>query len=120
MSNVIGKIECTMAELVQRIENESGYVLDLYFSKEDLKPTNVTILTEGLQFVIPGIADISAIEEELPYLYFLPSAFVSASGEILNSNINNMNQIYVPNDKELKITFSKGNSYNFELEIIIR
>lgn len=35
--------ESTMRDLVNRIESEEGYILDLFFEKEDIYPTAVTI-----------------------------------------------------------------------------
>ncbi|MGC6586675.1 hypothetical protein ACPV3A_17110 [Paenibacillus sp. Dod16] len=111
--------EATMYDLVQELERNSAYLLDHIFTNLASESVDVTIHIQGRVFMIPDIYDISAFENDLPYLYFIPSRFVSTEA-ILNTNIADMVQVYALPQDQVKLTLVKREKpYRDELEIKI-
>jgi hypothetical protein len=109
-----------MDDLVEELETNETYLLDHFFTDLASESVDVTIHIDGRTFVIPDIFDISAIESDPSYLYFIPSSFVSPE-EIHNTNIADMVQIYVLPQDQVKLTLVKREKpyHRDELEIKI-
>lgn len=99
--------ERTMHDLVEELETNETYLLDHFFTGLSSESVDVTIDVQGRTFVIPDIFDISAIESDPSYLFFIPSSFVSIEKEIQNTNIADMVQIYALPQDQIKLTLVK-------------
>ncbi|KQY91015.1 hypothetical protein ASD24_24785 [Paenibacillus sp. Root52] len=111
--------ERTMHDLVSEIDSNYTYLLNHFFSNMASKSVDVTIHNQGMTIVIPDIWDISAMESDTPYLYFIPSHFVSY-GSITNTNIADMVQLsLLPQDRVTFTLIKREELQRDELQISI-
>ncbi|ADO59719.1 hypothetical protein [Paenibacillus polymyxa] len=109
-----GEINLSINELAERIEKESGYILDIYYEKQDRIPTNVTIVNGDVEIVFPGIDDMSVFGMcgDRYLMYFIPNQFVSKQGHMIRE-LNDMPFIKIPRDRYVNIRYErKDDGYN--------